>query len=106
MTRTTAPLVLPRREFLRRLLALSGSAAASAALPALAAVPETGKTLTVIIVGAGLAGLVAAYELEKRGHRVIVLEADPHHLGGRVRTLRFNDGSYGEAGAMRIPEVH
>jgi monoamine oxidase len=99
-------LVLPRREFIRRLLAYSGAAAAASAVPALAAVPESGRTLTIVIVGAGLAGLVAAYELEKRGHRIVLLEADARHTGGRVRTLRFADGRYGEAGAMRIPEVH
>jgi monoamine oxidase len=97
---------LPRREFLRRLFALSGATAAASAMPALAAVPETGRPLSIIIVGAGLAGLCAAHELEKRGHRVTILEADPRHIGGRVRTLRFADGRYGEAGAMRIPKGH
>ena len=54
----------------------------------------------------GSPGLVSAYELEKRGHRVTILEADARHIGGRVRTLRFGDGRYGEAGAMRIPTRH
>lgn len=35
-----------------------------------------------------------------------MLEAETRHIGGRVRTLRFEDGLYGEAGAMRIPETH
>jgi len=87
-------------------MAMTGAAAAARALPALAAVPDPGKPLHVVIVGAGLAGLVAAYELEKRGHRVTILEADPRHVGGRVRTLRLKDGLYGEAGAMRIPTRH
>ena len=95
-----------RREFLRRLMAMTGAAAASSALPALAAIPDAGKPLHVIVVGAGLAGLVAAYELEQRGHRVTILEADQRHVGGRVRTLRLADGLYGEAGAMRIPTRH
>jgi monoamine oxidase len=59
-----------------------------------------------VVVGAGLAGLCAAYELERRGHRVTIVEADPHHIGGRVRTLRFDGGLHGEAGAMRIPARH
>ncbi len=34
------------------------------------------------------------------------MEADRSHIGGRVRTLRFEDNLYGEAGAMRIPKSH
>jgi monoamine oxidase len=63
------------------------------------------KAAKVIIVGAGLAGLTAAFELENLGFEVIVLEADKRHIGGRVRTLRFDQG-YGEVGAMRIPAGH
>lgn len=69
-------------------------------------VVKPGKKLKVIIAGAGLAGLCAAYELEKRGHECVILEADGSHIGGRVRTLRLQDGLYGEAGAMRVPEAH
>lgn len=60
----------------------------------------------VVIVGAGLAGLCAAYELQRHGCTTTILEADAQHLGGRVRTARFADGSYGELGAMRIPNQH
>jgi monoamine oxidase len=98
--------LLGRREFLRRLSALSGAAASSVALRALADTPNPSAPLHVIIAGAGLAGLVAAYELERRGHRVTILEADPRHIGGRARTLRFDGGLHGEAGAMRIPTRH
>ncbi len=59
-----------------------------------------------MVVGAGLAGLVTAFELEQRGHEAIVLEADPGHIGVRVRTARFEEGYYGEFGAMRIPTRH
>ena len=62
---------------------------------------------TVIIVGAGVAGLTAAYELQRAGHQPIVLEAR-QRVGGRVCTLRepFSDGLYAETGAMRIPRSH
>jgi len=60
----------------------------------------------VVIVGAGLAGLCAAYELQKHGWTYTILEAEIEHIGGRVRTAHFKDGSYGELGAMRIPAQH
>src|SRR5512132_4078047 len=61
----------------------------------------------VIIIGAGLAGLSAAYELVKAGHEPFILEAQ-HRVGGRIYTMRepFSRGLYGEAGAMRIPRSH
>jgi monoamine oxidase len=66
-----------------------------------------GPARKVIIVGAGLAGLSAAYELRRAGHDVTVLEAQAR-AGGRVFTLRapFSDNLYAEAGAMFIPDTH
>jgi monoamine oxidase len=50
------------------------------------------------VLGAGVAGLVAARELEARGVRTTVLEAS-RRVGGRVRTARdFADGSHAELG--------
>jgi monoamine oxidase len=95
-----------RRDFIRALVAFAGAAGASHPLRLLAQTPNPRAPLHVVIVGAGLAGLVAGYELEKRGHRVTILEADARHIGGRVRTLRFDGGLHGEAGAMRIPARH
>jgi monoamine oxidase len=105
VSRYDAWVPMSRREFIRGLAALAGLAAVSP-LRLLAQTPNPPKPLDVVIIGAGLAGLVSAYELEKRGHRVTILEADARHVGGRVRTLRFDGGSYGEAGAMRIPTRH
>ena len=61
----------------------------------------------VIIVGAGLSGLVAGYELTRAGHDVTILEAR-NRVGGRVFTLRtpFSDGHFADAGAARIPLDH
>jgi len=42
-----------------------------------------------IIVGAGPAGLTAAYELAKAGQRVVVLESDPEYVGGISRTVNY-----------------
>ncbi|MAT72900.1 MAG: FAD-dependent oxidoreductase [Planctomycetaceae bacterium] len=51
--------------------------------------PRTDQS--VVIVGAGPAGLTAAAELVDAGHRVTVLEQDPEYVGGISRTVRYKD---------------
>lgn len=59
----------------------------------------------IAVIGGGIAGLVSAYELSQLGHHITVLEAGSR-LGGRIKTHYFNDGTYGELGATRIPSNH
>jgi len=59
--------------------------------------------LRLLVVGAGLSGLVAATEVQSQGHEVVVLEARDR-VGGRVFTLRegLADGQYADVGAEII----
>ena len=67
---------------------------------------RTGNPKRVVVLGAGLSGLTAGYELSRAGHDVTILEGN-NRPGGRVHTLRgFSDDHYAEAGAGRIPPNH
>jgi monoamine oxidase len=98
-----------RREFLKRSgFAASGfylSAGATWAMPQTSQRTGPGKRITIL--GAGLAGLAAGWELKHAGHEVTILEAQLHP-GGRVHTIRegLSDDMYSEAGAGRIPNTH
>ena len=65
--------------------------------------PSTSNPKTVLVAGAGIAGLCCAYELMKQGHQVKVLEASGRH-GGHVFTRRddLSDGLYADLGAEHI----
>jgi monoamine oxidase len=86
----------------RRLLQ---SAVLAAALPWAWRTRAAARPQRVAVVGAGLAGLVAAYELLRAGHTVSVFEAQ-ERPGGRIRTRRdaFGDGLYVEEGAREFGE--
>ena len=76
---------------------------------------------SVLILGAGLAGMTAAYELRRAGYRVQVLEYNGRpggrnwtvrggdayiELGGARQDCRFDDGQYLNPGPWRIPHHH
>src|SRR4051812_31755980 len=44
------------------------------------------RSADVVVIGAGLAGLTAARRLTEQGRSVVVLEARPHRVGGRVES--------------------
>lgn len=123
-----------RRDLIWKFSRVAGIAGAYAAMDALGLVaaaepysgppqasPMLGAGRKVVILGAGLAGLVAAWEMRKAGFSVTVLEAR-NRPGGRIWTVRrdsvmdhvhlppqrvrFNPGQYFNVGAARIPAVH
>jgi monoamine oxidase len=114
---------LSRREFLKK--------AGFPAIMAMGLVPAApvhpfrlegkGDGKTVAILGAGLAGMAAAYELGKLGYRCTLLEARERaggrcwsvrqgstneEKGGGVHTAGFDAGQYFNAGPSRIPHHH
>ncbi|WP_426195332.1 FAD-dependent oxidoreductase [Massilia sp. DWR3-1-1] len=121
-----------RRHFLARALAVGGSgfllanmkawgmdlASTRDAPPVLAG---SGKGKTVVILGAGLAGMTAAYEMSKLGYTCKVIEARAfaggrcqtartgtvlEELGGEKQVCGFAPGQYINFGPWRIPFNH
>ncbi|MEX0833021.1 MAG: FAD-dependent oxidoreductase [Actinomycetota bacterium] len=99
-----------RRDFLRK---AAKSGAALAAAPALAAALAACSKRSsegqpeIVIVGAGLSGMTAAFRLMKAGHRSTIYEA-ADRLTGRSWTLRnfFDNGQYVEHGGEFINSDH
>src|SRR5712671_1706313 len=125
-------LTVSRRDLLSVIGAVSGSAAMYHAMTSLGFASDSGyngpiklegdpKGASVLILGAGLAGLVAALELRKAGYKVQVLEyharaggrnwtlrgGDTYtELGGISQTCEFDRGHYINPGPWRIPYHH
>jgi monoamine oxidase len=55
------------------------------------------KRVDVVVVGGGFAGLTAAYNIMRKGHSVLVLEANDR-VGGRVWNHQITGGEISEAG--------
>lgn len=125
-------MTITRRQLIRRLGAAGGTAAAYSAMSTLGFFPreakafatlprDAGEGARVAILGAGIAGLTSAYELERAGFAVTVLEARDR-LGGRSWTVKngskiemigedtqvcsFSENVYFNAGPARIPSHH
>ena len=96
-------MTINRRAFIKRsALTLAGISLARGPFVTVGAAPKK-----IIIIGAGIAGLSAGYELTELGHQITILEARARP-GGRIQTLRepFADGLYAEAGAARVSDSH
>jgi monoamine oxidase len=124
-------MALTRRLFLERLAATAGAGVAYEAMTGLGILPAAERTsafelrgqgagTSVLVLGGGLAGMAAAYELCKLGYDCRVLEARTRP-GGRCHTIRrgtateedgsqevcgFEEGLYYNPGPMRIPHTH
>ncbi len=125
-------MAVSRRTFIEQLAVVGGLSLAVAGMEALgfgfasaqAAPPPLtgkGKGVRVVILGAGLAGMTAAYELTKAGYDCQVIEARSF-AGGRCQTARkgfshtdlightqvcdFDEGLYINHGPWRIPYNH
>jgi monoamine oxidase len=121
-----------RRQLLQWIGRSAGAAAMLRAMTSLGHAAESGYRgrvdlqgapagSSVLVLGAGMAGLVAAYELRKAGYSVQVLEYN-QRAGGRAWTLRggdsytelggatqqcsFDPGLYINPGPWRIPYHH
>src|SRR6476659_7489175 len=128
----TERLTVSRRELLSLIGAVSGSAAMYHAMTSLGFASDSGykgpikldgdpKGASVLILGAGLAGMTAALELRKAGYKVQILEFNNRpggrnwtlrggdsftELGGFRQTCEFEQGLYINPGPWRIPYHH
>jgi monoamine oxidase len=78
--------------------------AAALAKPVFAAAPRMTKDVDVVIVGAGLSGLIAAMILEEQGKSVVVVEAK-NRVGGRCYTFTDLPGKP-EAGGSSVGSMY
>jgi monoamine oxidase len=123
---------LSRRDLLALVGTVAGSAAMYQAMTSLGFASEStykgpikldgdAKGASVLVLGAGLAGMTAALELRAAGYKVLVLEFNSRpggrnwtlrggdsftELGGATQTCGFDEGLYLNPGPWRIPYHH
>ncbi len=70
--------------------------------------PGEFKSVRICVIGGGLAGLAAAFELRKPGFDITIFDALEDRVGGRIYTYYFDKQKrlYNEFGPMRIPVIH
>jgi monoamine oxidase len=90
---------LSRREIVGGVV--TGTIAAGAGVDTQAAPARSGLRADVCVVGAGFAGLAAAYRLKQAGLTVIVLEARSR-VGGRSWSVRMKDGTFVDFGGQWV----
>jgi monoamine oxidase len=124
--------VIRRRDLLSLIGAMAGSAAMYHAMTSLGFASESPykgplklegdpRGASVLVLGAGLAGMTAALELRKAGYKVQILEFNRRaggrnwtlrggdslvELGGYKQTCEFEQGLYINPGPWRIPYHH
>ncbi len=90
-----------RRTFIKGLLSAAAAVGTAGALARFGLTPWSGARGVsgnhVVIIGSGIAGMRAAWELTKRGKQVTVLEMRPQ-IGGRIQTRFFPNGAHSEDG--------
>ena len=97
---------MTRREFLAGSAAIAATVALTRCAPVVR-LPSPLKVEPVLIVGAGIAGLTAAYRLEQAGVPIRIIEAQ-NRVGGRMLSLRnhFSNGQVVELGGELIDTNH
>src|ERR1700733_354687 len=127
-------MIISRRNFLTRVGQAGGYSGAVSAMQSLGLMPMkgalaepiaatagSGKGVKVVVLGAGIGGLVTAYELKKLGYEVTLLEAQARPGGrnwtgrngtkikfvdGTTQTINWEEGNYQNLGPARLPSTH